>query len=142
MKISFQKLSDQEHRVRIERADGSCDEGVLNSRSFLRHDLAHLAVELEVPLKGGFWGSVAGGKELDGSEFGSDIAVAEKLAGPVQTLMRKEAGVGSYLKVLEYVVPDQATMELAQRIHERIRQFRGHWKATAYGDSMELTWQE
>ncbi|MEQ8953582.1 MAG: hypothetical protein RL120_05565, partial [Gammaproteobacteria bacterium] len=130
------------HRLQVVRADGSTDEAALNSRSFLRHDLAHLAVEMEVPLKGGFWGSIAAGNKLDGSEFGRDIGVAEKLAGPVQTLMRKEAGADSYLQVLRHVLPERADIELAQRIHERIRQIRGHWRATPFGGTMELTWQE
>ena len=142
MKILITKLSDEEHKLRVERGDGSADEAVLNSRSFLRHDLAHLAVELEVPLKGGFWGSVAGGNQLDGSDFGADIGVAEKLSGPVQTLMRTEADVDSYEKVLQYHVPQLASRDMAQRICERIRQLRGHWKATPFGATMELEWQE
>ena len=31
---------------------------------------------------------------------------------------------------------------LAARVHERVRQLRGHWKGTPYGGEMELDWPE
>lgn len=61
MDIIFTKISDEQHSVTVRRTDDSEDSTVLNSRSFLRHDLAHLAVESEVPLTKGFWGCVAAG---------------------------------------------------------------------------------
>jgi len=142
VEISFTKLSDIEHKVRVTRSDGSVDEAVLNSRSFLRHDLAHLAVELEVPLRQGFWGSVASGAQLEGSGFGADIGMAESLAAPIQILMRTEAPVSRYLAVIGHLIPELASEDLAKRIHERARQLQGHWRATPYGESMEFTWQE
>lgn len=59
MDVCIEKLSAEEHRVSIRRLDGSKDSISLNSRSFLRHDFAHFAVESEVPIKMGYWGSVA-----------------------------------------------------------------------------------
>jgi hypothetical protein len=32
------------------------------------------------------------------------------------------------------------TGSTASRLHERIRELRGHWKATPYGADMVLTW--
>ena len=61
MQIDFHKTSDDEHTLQVRQADGSNERAALNSRSFLRHDLAHFAVELEVPLNEGYWGSVARG---------------------------------------------------------------------------------
>ena len=143
MKIVFTKLSDIEHSVRVVRNDGSVDSSVLNSRSFLRHDLAHFAVETELPITAGYWGTVANGAPLAGNEFsGPDIAKAESLAAPIQTLMRLEANEERYFAVLAHVVPDLATEELAARIKERVRKLLGHWKATAYGENMEFEWDK
>jgi hypothetical protein len=143
MKIIFTKLSDEEHSVRVVRADGSEDSGILNSRSCLRHDLAHFAVETELPIAGGYWGSVANGVALAGNEFsGSGIATAESLAAPIQTLMRLNASDEKYIAVLAHVLPEVATEELALRIKERIRKLLGHWKATAYGADMEFEWDD
>lgn len=143
MKIFFKKISDEEHAVRVIRKDGSKDSCVLNTRSFLRHDLSHYAVESELPLKRGYWGCVANGAALSGGEFtDSDIQLAEKLSAPIQILMRDEAEPEHYLAVLNYACPDKASEELAARIHERARKLTGHWKATAYGEEMEFQWPD
>jgi|GEM_PF-837086 len=143
MDIIFTKISDQEHRLTIRRKNGSIDSSVLNSRSFLRHDLAHLAVELELPLTGGFWGSLAGGMKLSNSGFtGKDMALAEALAGPVQTLFRTRGDTEQFLGVLNRVCPEHASWDLAARIRERGRRLQGHWQATPYGEDMLIRWDE
>lgn len=141
MEILFSKISDQEHALTVRRHDGSTDSVVLNSRSFLRHDLAHLAVELEVPINSGFWGSVAGGTALSGNfKGGPDMALAEKLAGPIQTLLRTKADTDQFLGVLNRVCPELASWDLAARIRERGRRLQGHWQATPYGEDMLVRW--
>ena len=135
------KISNDCHSIRVTRANSSSDSIELNSRSFLRHDFAHFAVEVETPLLNGYWGSVASGSPLGGNMNGSEIWLAESLAGPVQTLMRQEAGYERYLELLKVRVPDLASIDLAQRIHERARQLQGHWRATPFGDSMTIHWE-
>ncbi len=142
MDIAFKKLSEQEHEVRICRADGSIDSAILNSRSFLRHDLAHLAVETQLSLARGYWGSVASGAALDGMEIrGPDIILAEKLAGPVQTLMRIGANDAQFYTALARILPELITPELASRIREHGRKLQGHWQGTVFGDEMQVIWQ-
>ncbi len=48
-------------RSRVTTDDGRIE---LDTRSFLHHDLVHLAVEGELGLDGGFWGNVAAGSSL------------------------------------------------------------------------------
>ena len=113
----------------------------LDSKDFLRHDLAHLALEIETPLVDGVWGSVARGGRLDGSGLdGSDVAVAELIAGPLQTIMRTEGPVRAVFEALRAVVPELATDERAARIHARARALTGHWKATRFGEEMIVAW--
>jgi hypothetical protein len=141
--IIFTKLSGQQHRVRIRRDDGTTAAIDLESRSFLRHDLAHYAVESALAIPCGFWGSVAAGAPLSGEGIsGADAELAETLAGPVQTLMRDDRDTEAYLAVLARAAPALATTELAAKIHECIRRLRGHWKATPYGGEMQLAWPE
>lgn len=143
MKVTITKVSEDEHRVEVIRKDGSSESVILNSRSFLRHDFAHFAVETEIPIKQGYWGLVAAGASLSGDGFsGKDIALAETLVGPVQTLIRTEAEPASYLEVLERYQPHLATDELAERIYKRARSLTGHWRATHFGNSMSITWEE
>lgn len=141
MEIAFTKLSDRRHRVTVARNDGSTETVELDSKDFLRHDLAHFAVETELGLANGVWGSVAAGGSLSGEGIdGADVAVAERLAGPIQTMMRIEADQAAIAEVLDRVMPGIASADLAARLHERLRSLRGHWAATGYGDAMEITW--
>ena len=141
MQITFTRLNDDSHRVEVLRADGSTDAITLNSRSFLRHDFAHLAVEAELPIALRYWGQVAAGAALGGDAFsGQDIALAEKLAGPVQTLMRTEAQPAAYLALLQRVVPALARETLAQRIHEHAPRLTGQWTGTPFGSTMRIRW--
>lgn len=143
MDITLTKISDEEHSVSVRRRDSSQETTILNSRSFLRHDLAHLAVEMELPLAKGYWGLVAAGAPLSGVGMsGPELALAESLAGPVQTLMRLDSDTDRYLYVLEHVTPQNASLDLAQRIQERGRKLQGHWKGTPYRAEMKLNWSD
>lgn len=142
MKITFTKLSDRQHRLHVLRDDGSQASLTMDSRSYLRHDLAHLAAESCLGIAGGYWGLVAAGAALDGDDLkGPDLMRAERVAGPVQTLMRVEAAPERFYEVLHGIEPATVTRELAERIWDRCRQLAGHWRATPYGGEMVLDWE-
>ena len=143
MEIELVKVSDEVHRVGVRRADGSEETVELDSRSFLRHDLAHFATELELGLAEGVWGSVAGGGSLSGEGLdGVDMALAETVSGPMQTMMRTGADSAEIHDVLARVAPEVATADLAERLHFRMRALAGHWASVNYGDTMVLHWPE
>ena len=143
MHIAFTKISDQKHAVTIARTDGTSESVEVETREFLRHDLAHFAIELELPIRKGYWGCVASGASLSGEGVaGGDARLAESLAGPIQTLFRIEAGPDAYLELLGRFSQTNGSQDLAARVHERVRQLRGHWKATPYGGQMDLVWPE
>jgi hypothetical protein len=143
VKVAFRKLSDQRHNVRVQRSDGSSEVVELDSRSFLGHDLAHFAVELELGLFEGVWGSVARGGSLSGSGLdGADMVLAETTSGPMQTMMRTSADAAEIHDLLARVAPEISSMDLAERLHAHFRRLTGHWAATPYGREMELDWPE
>lgn len=143
MEVAFTKVSDTRHVVSVRRRDGSVESIELDSRSFLGHDLAHFAVESELGIRGGFWGSVADGSHLTGAGLGGpQLELAERIAGPMQTMLRTEADEQRIADVLRRVAPERADDDLAARLHERLRQLRGHWNATAYGEAMLLDWPD
>lgn len=143
MEIAFTKISDDRHAVSVARADGTSERIELESRSFLRHDLAHFAIESELPIRNGYWGCVASGASLTGDGVaGSEAQFAESLAGPIQTLFRTNAGPDAYATLLDEAARSRDDGDLATRVYERIRRLRGHWKATPYGGDMELVWPE
>jgi hypothetical protein len=143
VKVAFTKFSDHRHAVRVERIDGSSEVVELDSRSFLRHDLAHFAVEFELGLSDGVWGSIARGGSLSGSGLdGADVALAETISGPMQTMMRTSADAAEIHDVLARVAPERSSIALAERLHARIRSLAGYWAATPYGGEMELHWPD
>ena len=143
VKVVFGKVSDLRHTVRVERNDGSAESVELDSRSFLNHDLAHFATELQLGLGDGVWGSVARGGSLSGAGLdGADMAVAESVSGPMQTMLRTKATAAEIREVLVQVAPEFGTPEIAGELHARLRSLSGHWAATPYGGEMELHWPE
>lgn len=143
MRIVFAKISDERHSVTVTRADGTSERVEVDTRGYLRHDLAHFAIELELPIRKGFWGCVASGASLAGEGVaGRDAQLAESLAGPIQTLFRVDADRAAYVELLASVAAASGSPDLPTRVHERIRQLRGRWKATPYGGEMTLDWPE
>jgi hypothetical protein len=143
VRITFDKISDERHVVTVTRADSTSESVELESRELLRHDLAHFAIESELPIRRGFRGCIASGASLSGQGVaGSEAELAESLAGPIQTLFRTNAGLNAYAELLARFSPTSGVQDLAARVHERVRQLRGLWKATPYGGRLELVWPE
>ena len=143
MEIVFTKVSDRRHVVSIVRADATTESVELDSRSFLQHDLAHFAVERELGLAGGVWGSVARGGSLGGDGLdGEDMELVESISGPMQTMLRIAASPEQIHEVVQRVAPAYASLELAHRLHTRLRSLAGHWAATPYGGHLRLDWPE
>ena len=141
MEVTFTKLSDARHAVQVTRGDGSTERVELASRSFLNHDFAHLAVEAELEIEDGFWGSVAAGASLTGVGLaGEGISLAERLAGPVQSMLRVDAGPHEIQAALESLAPDVVDDWSGARVHERLRRLRGQWQATPYRREMTIVW--
>jgi len=141
VRIALAKITDQRHRVTVHRDDGSDETVELDTRSFLRHDLAHYAVAVELGLGHGVWGSVAAGGSLSGDGLdGADMMLSESLAGPMQTMMRTGGSVAEIRVVIDRVAPDLDTDidDLSEALHDRLRRLAGHWAATAFGTSMDL----
>jgi hypothetical protein len=154
MRISFVKQSDDEHVLEIAREDGRRERVVCETRSYLLHDLLHFAVETEGGLTGGFWGQLARGTTLAemnarngplGPES-AELAAIEKLVGALHGATKGRsaeelvAGMRRFAEALDGTLPDWLTERFVSGVQERLRRLRGHWNATAYGQSMDLTW--
>ncbi len=139
MQIRFTNISDEEHRAQIMRQENSRDETTLVSRRFLLHNFAHAAAEEQIGLCNGIWGLIVQGAGLDGADIGGpDAQLAEALAGPIQILFRDDADLGKFQQTLAYISPDSDCTKPAEHICERRKQLDGHWRATPYGETMEV----
>jgi hypothetical protein len=156
MRILLTKLSDERHALDIVRDDGSRERTELVTREALFHDLLHHAVESSMATQGGFWGTLASGKTMANLNDRTGESVKENAA----TLYAVEAVVGmmsgivglpedqAFAKLRWYhemqgvELPSWCTERFTLEVRERMRRLQGEWKATPYGGSMELVWEE
>jgi hypothetical protein len=154
MRVSFVKLSDEQHALEVVREDGRREHVVCETRSYFLHDLLHFAVESEGALTGGFWGRLAQGMTLAemndrkrpvGPES-EELAAIEQLVGALhgatkgQSAEELVAGMRRFAEALDASLPDWLTEPFVLRVKERLRQLRGRWNATPYGTAMDLDW--
>ena len=160
MRILLRKISDQQHELAIVREGFARDGGpresvVCETRSYLKHDLLHHAVEAEARIEGGFWGSLARGRTLadmndrarmaPGSDTG-EIATVEKFVG-VLSGAAKGLSTADVMSTIERSVaatneppPAWLTEPFVAAMQERLRGLLGAWRATPYGETMALDW--
>lgn len=151
--LRFTKLSDDRHRFEYRREDGSGEAIEMETRSLLTHDLAHYAVESEAGLRGSFYGILArigGYQELSvagGAALGGEVAITEIIVGALQGALAEADGddarviaqIAEYLELMDHRPPRWLTPAFVAAVRERMRQLTGRWKATPFGDTLELT---
>jgi hypothetical protein len=150
--LRFTRLSPTHHRFEYRRGDGTGEAIEMETRSFLFHDLLHFAVESEARLKGSFYGildRIGGYEELSvagGASLGGEIAITERVVGALTGALKDEdhdaeafvVQVGEFLDLFEERAPRWLTPAFIAAVRERMRRLTGRWKATRFGETMEL----
>lgn len=151
--LRFTKLSEERHRFEYRRAGGTGEAIEMETRSLLTHDLVHYAVESEAGLKGSFYGILAkigGYQELSvggGAALGGEVAITEIIVGALQGALADGdvdapafiARVTEYLELMDHRPPRWLTPAFVAAVRERMRQLTGRWRATRFGQTMELS---
>ncbi len=141
------RLSNQQHLFEARRADGSVERLELETRSFLLHDLVHFALESEAGLADGFYGKLASGESYAASaeDFAGETGRIEKVVGMLQGAVKGEVDAEAFalrargaFEAVGETAPGWLDAELIGRVLARLRQLRGQWKGTAFGEVMEL----
>jgi hypothetical protein len=152
MRIELTKLTDDQHRLRITRADGTSEEALLETRSFLIHDLVHYAVEAEAKIEDGFWGLLANGvtmaklsdrtmmSNMASNPISPGIVLAESLVGPMQSLVQGRLDPKIFLEHGHRMAPEIVSRDFIDRVRARFRSLQGHWRATPFHQTMKLCW--
>lgn len=155
MRILLTRLTNDRHSLEVLRDDGSREVAILETRSYFVHDLLHYAVESSAGLREGFWGALARGSTLaELNDRTSDIAMGnpntamiELAAGVLSGALKGRtpaelvAGLGNYLEATGKEMPPWFTEAFVADVQERMRRLLGHWKATRFGEAMELHWK-
>jgi hypothetical protein len=147
VRVVLTRLSDRTHRFEITRRDGSRDDVVLETRSYLVHDLTHYAVEAEVPIEDGFYGLLDRGTPLErlndrtlSEPLSPGLAAAESLVGPMQSLFGGRLDPALFREHCEQRFPGLVATGFVDRALERLRRLAGHWAATPFHGTMDLVW--
>jgi hypothetical protein len=145
MKIMLHKSDQHRHRLSIETNAGSREERVLETKSFLAHDLMHFAFESETRVDYGFWGRLASGESMAAlydapSATDSRLMDIERLVAPLQTLWHGRMNMEQYLEHAQAVPALHVDRVLVTAVLERMRRLWGEWNATPYGAAMQLEW--
>lgn len=156
MQILLTKISNRQHLLEIVRADGSRDAIELVTREALFHDFLHFAVESSLPTQRGFWGTLASGKTMADLNDRTGESVKEN----AETLFQVEGIVGVMTGVIGLPVNEAlaklrwfresqgqepaawCTESFVADVSEHMRRLQGEWKATPFGEPMEVAWTE
>jgi hypothetical protein len=143
--VRFTRLNPTHHRFEAIRDDGTREAREFETKSLLLHDLVHFALESEAGLRGGFYGSLAAGAAYDAPLPGSEAMAIESVVGPLQGATKMEinpdAFVARHREVQQSIgcqSPDWLTPDLIRRVLDRLRQLQGQWRATPFGETMDL----
>jgi hypothetical protein len=143
--VRLTRFNPTRHRFEAIRADGTREAREFETKSLLLHDLVHFAVESEAKLRGGFYGALADGADYDAPREGSQAMAIESVVGPLQGALKGEIDPHAFVtrhraaqQSMGSQSPDWLTPELITRVLERLRQLQGQWRATPFGESMEL----
>jgi hypothetical protein len=150
--LRFTRISPTHHRFEYHREDGTGEAVEMETGSLLVHDLIHYAVESEANLKGSFYGileKIGGYEELSvagGAALGGEVAITERVVGALTGALGEEdlddkafaEQVAEYLSVYDERSPRWFTPAFIRAVRERMRSLTGRWRATPFGQSLEL----
>jgi hypothetical protein len=147
--IRLTRTSPTHHRLAFVRPDGSGESRELETKSCLYHDLLHFAVETEAGLRQSFYGLLASGARyadltMDGTA-NAEIIATERIIGGLTGALRNDATGERFVAVMANAfdahgerLPEWCSAEFVARVRERMRRLEGHWRATPFGQTLEL----
>lgn len=150
LRVTLTRVSSTHHTFAYALPDGRGETLMLETKSFLLHDLLHFAVESEANLRDSFFGKLArsdsyGALTGPGVRYDGEIGVTEKIVGGLTGYLKTDQPPEVFLGALRNwtdatgeTVPAWLTADFVVRIKERLRQLQGEWKALPFGQSMTL----
>src|SRR5262245_32941665 len=106
MRIRLIKKTDDRHVLEAVRDDGSVASAEFETRSTLRHDLMHYAVEQRAGLRSSLFGTIAAGAEPSTkmTAAAGEILVTEVVVGMLQGAAAKDVDADAFVpKVREWL---------------------------------------
>lgn len=157
MQVRFTKTTPTHHQFEIVRTDGSHEEILLETKSFMPHDLIHFAYEREAGCKNSFYGLLAAGKtfaEMDDRTLmsnpalvDSEMVLTEKIVGPLTAYLGTDIPEEAFLDMLKNMfeasgkeVPSHITPSFLISLKKNYRALIGEWNSLPHHTKMEILW--
>ena len=147
LRIRLRRLNPRHHRFEALRSNGEVEVRELETRSFLTHDLIHYALEAEAGLRQSFYGRIASGGDYEdlGPPMTGEALAVERVVGPLQSAIKGEvdpetfvARTAAWFCELGETPPAWLNVKVIAGALERLRELEGRWRATPFGETMEL----
>ncbi len=159
MIIRLTKESRTHHTLEVLRNDGTSERTLLETKSFMPHDLIHFLYERNARLHESFWGRIATGAtfaSLNDREYltklfqtSSELTVTESVVGPLQGFLQSGISPQDFLERLGELfeakrepIPAHLTINFLSTIREDFRKLSGHWDSLKKGEPLELTFPD
>lgn len=143
MKIEFKKINASSHELKIIRDDLRSESTVLDTKTYMLHDICHFYVEKSLNTPDGFWGMLSRGYQIN-QLFGKTNQLTEKLrvieyiVGGTQSVFSKymnETEFWSYIQAINYDLSDKNFIE---NVIPRINEFMEKWNYLPIGQTVTL----
>jgi hypothetical protein len=157
MRVRFRKLSPDRHAFEIVRDDGSTSRTELETRSFLRHDLMHLALERRARLQDSLYGTLGKGAEPGSMRAAApgampptdahapEIAGTEVLVGMLQGAAHRGVDPSAFMTFasewlgqLGQPVPPFLTADFVRQVLSDYERLHGQWQSLRIGGVLEI----
>lgn len=148
--LRFTRIAPDRHRFEYVRPDGSGEVVEMETHSMLTHDLVHFAVESEAGLQGSFYGLLAKFGDYQAlaanvGGLGGEAMMTEMIVGPLQGALKGDLDADSFVEQVNEYREDMGvdripwlSADFVRAAEKRFRALEGQWKATAFGQTMEL----
>jgi len=158
MTIRFTKKTPTHHLFEVKRGNGSAEHVMLETRSFMPHDLIHFAYESLAGCRHSFYGRLAAGttladfREIDirnepETEEARELANTERITGPLTAWLRGSDNEDACLTMLAQLfqltdepTPAHITIDFLANLRELYRKLWGQWTSLPHHISMDLEW--
>jgi hypothetical protein len=159
MKVRFTKDTPTHHTFEIVRKDGTSEKSLLETKSFMPHDLIHLAYESVAGKKDSFFGKLASGWTFgqfndrtimnDPAFAGTEMIETELITGPISSYLTKGISQESFMQGLFNIfdargqdIPEHVEPIMLLNLQNRYRALIGEWNSLPHHKVMEVEWAE
>jgi hypothetical protein len=145
MKIEIKKKTAYQCEYGITRNDNSTEQIILETKTYLVHDICHYVVEKNLNYSKGFWGMLSLGYSFN-ALFGknnaqtAELRFIEQIVGPVQSVhwghITKQ-GFAAHISHVDFTMSENFLTSCLTEIDSIIE----NWSQLTTGQQMTLIWK-